>query len=98
MQRPEEALAAFTHAIDLSPYPRNAPWGSSFYSRVAAGRARIWLSRGEIDRAIDFQKQAVAFTPNDPARLTQLADLYDMRDNAGPAKTGNTGGAQPHSQ
>ena len=85
MQRPEEALKAFARAVRLSPYPRSSPWGSSFYARVAAGRARVWLSRGDIDRAIEFQKQAVELTPHDPTRLTQLAEMYEARGRAGQA-------------
>jgi tetratricopeptide (TPR) repeat protein len=79
MRRPEEALKAFARAVRLSPYPRNSPWGAWFYARVAAGRARVWLSRGQVDRAIEFQKQAVELTPLDPARWTQLAELYKAR-------------------
>jgi Flp pilus assembly protein TadD len=37
------------------------------------------MSRGNVDRAIEFQKQAVDLTPLDPARLTQLAEMYEAR-------------------
>ena len=79
MRRPDEAMQAFARAARLSPYASSSPWGSSFYARVAAGRARVWLSQGDIDRAIEFQKQAVELTPLDSARVTQLAELYEAR-------------------
>jgi tetratricopeptide (TPR) repeat protein len=82
MRRPEEALKAFAHAVRLSPNPSSAPEGSSFYARVAAGRARVWRSQGDLDRAIEFQKQAVELAPLDPERWTQLAELYEARGRA----------------
>jgi hypothetical protein len=65
---------------------------------VAAGRARVWLSRGDIDRAIEFQKQAVELTPHDFARSEQLAEIYEARDRTKPAKQTNEGASQPHSK
>jgi len=82
MGRHQEALEAFTRADRLSPYPRGSAWGSAFYARVAAGRARVWLSQGDVDRAIEYQKQAVALTPNDAALLAQLAEMYEARGRA----------------
>jgi tetratricopeptide (TPR) repeat protein len=82
MGRPAEALKAFASAVRLSPYSSKSPWGSSFYARVAAGRARVYLSQGDVDRAIEFQKQAVELAPLDPARVTQLAELYEARGRA----------------
>ena len=98
MQRPEDALKAFTRALRLSPYSSNTPWGSSFLARVAAGRARVWLSRGDIDRAIEFQKQAVELTPHDFARSEQLAEMYQERDHASPAQQTHDGASQPRSK
>ena len=96
MQRPEEALEAFARAVRLSPYPRSSPWGSLFYARVAEGRARVWLSRGDTDRAIEFQKQAVELTPHDPERLAKLAEMYEARDRAGQAPDAGPSAAEPH--
>jgi len=98
MQRSQQALKAFAHAVRLSSYPRNSPWGNSFYARVAAGRARVWLSQGDIDRAIEFQKQAVELAPHDPALSAQLADLYEARGRTVPAKQPDQGAAQRHSK
>jgi tetratricopeptide (TPR) repeat protein len=98
MSRPEEALKAFARAVRLSPYPRSSPWGSSFYARAAAGRARIWLSRGDVDRAIEFQKQAVELTPHDPERLTQLAEMYEARGRAGLSPEAGQPAPEPHSK
>jgi tetratricopeptide (TPR) repeat protein len=82
MRRPEEALKAFARAVRLSPYSSTSPWGSSFYARVAAGRARVWQSQGHLDRAIEFQKQAVGLAPLDAARWAQLAELYKTQGRA----------------
>jgi len=81
MQRPQEALKEFAHAVRLSNYASNSPEGAQFYSRVAAGRARAWLiqSMAGVDRAVELQKQAVDLTPLDPMRWTQLADLYKLQ-------------------
>jgi tetratricopeptide (TPR) repeat protein len=98
MQRPEDALKAFARAVHLTPYSSNTPWGSSFFARVAAGRARVWLSRGDLDRAIEFQKQAVELSPHDFARLTQLAEMYEARDRANLAKQAKERASQPQSK
>jgi tetratricopeptide (TPR) repeat protein len=98
MRRPEEALKAFARAVRLSPYPGTSPWGSSFYARVAAGRARVWLSQGDVDRAIEFQKQVVELTPLDPARWTQLAELYEARGRADLAQQADQRAAELHSK
>ena len=84
MQRPEEALKEFAHAVRLSPYASNSQEGAAFYSRVAAGRARAWViqSMKGVDRAVEFQKQAVELTPLDPLRWTQLAELYRLQGRA----------------
>jgi tetratricopeptide (TPR) repeat protein len=81
MERPEDALKEFAHAVRLSPYASNSQEGAPFYSRVASGRARAWLiqSTAGVDRAVEFQKQAVELTPLDPMRWTQLADLYKLQ-------------------
>jgi tetratricopeptide (TPR) repeat protein len=82
MRRPEEALKAFARAVQRSPYASGSPSGSSFYARVAVGRARAWLSQGDVDRAIEFQKQALELAPIDPDRWAQLAELYKARGRA----------------
>ncbi|HXW15600.1 MAG TPA: tetratricopeptide repeat protein, partial [Terriglobia bacterium] len=98
MSRPEEALKAFSRAVHLSPYPRSSPWGRSFYARVAVGRARVWLSWGDVNRAIEFQKQAVELTPHDPERLAQLAEMYEARGRAGPATEADQHASELHSK
>jgi tetratricopeptide (TPR) repeat protein len=98
MRRPEEALKAFERAVRLSPYASTSPWGSSFYARVAAGRAQVWESRGDLDRAIEFQKQAVELAPLDPARLTQLAELYEARGRADLAQKAHQRAEELHSK
>jgi tetratricopeptide (TPR) repeat protein len=98
MRRPDEALKAFARAVRLSPYSSNSPWGSSFYARVAAGRARAWQSQGDVDRAIQFQKQAVELTPDDPARWTQLAELYKTQGRADLAQQADQRAAELHSK
>lgn len=92
------ALAAFARAARLSPYDTSSPWGTAFYARLAEGQARAWQTRGDIDRAIEFQKRAVELTPMDAARVSQLADLYDARRRAGLAKHADQGAPQPHSK
>jgi Tfp pilus assembly protein PilF len=49
---------------------------------VAAGRARVWQSRGDVNRAIEFQKEAVELAPHDAARWAQLAELYKSQGRA----------------
>ena len=81
MQRPEEALREFAHAVSLSPYASDSQDGAPFFSRVAAGRARAWVmqSMAGVDRAVELQKHAVQLTPLDPLRWAQLADLYRLQ-------------------
>jgi tetratricopeptide (TPR) repeat protein len=98
MNRPDEALEAFARAVRLTPYSRSSPWGRVFYARVAAGRARIWRGRGDLDRAIEFQKEAVDLTPHDPARSSELAELYEARGHTGPAKQPDAVALQPTSK
>ena len=98
MRRPEKALQALARAVRLSPYPSSSPWGSSFYARVAAARARVWLNQGNLDRAIEFQKQAVDLTPLDPARLTQLEELYEARGRADLAHQAHQRAAEPNAK
>jgi len=81
MHRSEEALKALALALRLSPYPSSSQQGAQFYARVATGRARAWLalSTDGVDRAVEFQKQAVELTPLDPGRWMQLAELYKIQ-------------------
>jgi tetratricopeptide (TPR) repeat protein len=84
MQKPEEAMKEFDHAVRLSPYSTNSKEGAVFYSRVAAGRARATVvkSMEGVDRAVEYQKEALKLTPNDPLRWSQLADLYRLQGRA----------------
>ena len=91
MQRPHEALKEFDHAVSVNTYASNSPEGAPFYARIAAGRARALIiqSMADVDRAVEFQKQAVALTPRDPDRWAQLADLYKLQGRTELAQQAN---------
>ncbi len=82
MHRPQEALKAFARAASKSPYAVNSPEGAEFSARVARGQALAWQNLGDLNRAIEFQKRAVAFTPEDPEGWSQLAGLYKAQGRA----------------
>ncbi len=80
MNQPQDALRAFDRALRLSPYRGEAAArGADFQAGVAAGRARAWHSLGDLARAVSFQEQAVEYSPRDPARWRELAELYQAQ-------------------
>jgi len=77
LNRQHDALAAFARAEAASPYRGDSETlGPEFYARIAEGRGRVWRARGDAGAAIVFFEQAVARTPQSPARWTLLAEAY----------------------
>ncbi|HUK87236.1 MAG TPA: hypothetical protein VLT85_06190 [Terriglobales bacterium] len=81
LHQPEEALAAFGRAERSSPYKSGeaSAAGAEFQAQIAEGRARAWRDRNDLTRAVQFQEQAVKFTPDNPVRWMALAALYDAQ-------------------
>lgn len=86
-QRPREALAAFDQAARFAARRDSSTTsGAEFYAALAEGRGHAWFLLGDLQRAIEFQEQAVHFTPRDGRRWKDLAYLYQA--------TGRTSDAQ----
>lgn len=81
LHRPKEALAAFDRAQSTSPYKSGeaSAAGAEFQAQIAEGRARAWRELNDLTRAVQFEEQALKFTPNVPARWMELAALYDAQ-------------------
>lgn len=75
MSQPQQALDAFAAA---SSAPRYDPPGiaSDFAPQLAEGRARAWHALGDLGRALEYQQQALKFTPDNAQRWKDLADIY----------------------
>ena len=50
--------------------------GRGFFAQTAAGRASAYSQLGETQRAIDAQKEAIRWTPEDAGAWKALGDLY----------------------
>jgi len=75
MNQPQHALEAFDVAEAKSDYePPDVR--IEIETRVAEGRAHIWASLGDLNRAVRFQQQALSLTPSNPELWTTLAKFY----------------------
>jgi tetratricopeptide (TPR) repeat protein len=80
MNQPQEALAAFNQAERASPYRGDSSdLGKQFSAQIAEGRARAYRQMNEMDRAVAQQKLATNLTPENPARWSALADLFEAQ-------------------
>ena len=78
LRKPAEALLAFDHALQSSPFGIGGQMlGANFRALVATGQARAEYQLGHLVQAILFQKEAVQLTPEDAKLWAGLADLYD---------------------
>jgi tetratricopeptide (TPR) repeat protein len=75
MKQPQEALEAFDAADAKSHYE---PPDSRFRieTQVTEGRAVAWANMGDLDRAVEFEREALKLTPSNPELWTTLAQLY----------------------
>lgn len=77
LQRPQEALSALDQAAKFSAWvDSSTAIGAEFNAKIAEDRAGIWLSQGNVQRAVEFEEQAVHFTPHNAQRRMKLAALY----------------------
>ncbi len=80
MGRFRDALDALDDAERLSPYRgRTETVGADFHAQVALGKARAWKSLGDLAQATTFQEQALKYSPGDPTRWLELAELYQSQ-------------------
>lgn len=83
LNQPQEALAAFEHAEDKSPYRgESSDLGKQFNSQVAEGRARAYRQMNDPDRAVAEQELAVRLSPDNAGWWTELAELYQAQGQA----------------
>jgi tetratricopeptide (TPR) repeat protein len=80
MGQPQKALDAFDDASRFDIFANDSgSIAAEVHAQVAEGQARAWWALGERDRAIDLQKKATEFTPQNSARWKQLAGLYQAQ-------------------
>lgn len=75
-QHPAAALADFDKATKYDILQDTAS-GAEFRASIAEGRAVAWYGLADASRAIEFEKQAVQFTPSDKQRWKNMAKLYE---------------------
>jgi tetratricopeptide (TPR) repeat protein len=84
MNQPQNALAALDQAERESPYKSSSSdLAKEFNARIAEARALAYRQLNELDRAIAEQKLATNLTPENSARWTALAELYDAEGQSG---------------
>lgn len=77
LQQPRRALDDFALAEKYAPYRHGGEeLAAEFYAQLAEGRAEAWRRLTDLTRAIDFQRQALRWTPGAASRWSKLADLY----------------------
>lgn len=75
--RPYAALESFAKAEKSTPFRASAQGlGAEFYVRLNTGRAQAWRNVGDLARATQSMKDALAFSPSDPNLRQALAELY----------------------
>jgi tetratricopeptide (TPR) repeat protein len=75
MKQPQEALKAFDAADAKSHYePPDARF--KIETQVTEGRAVAWANMGDLDRAVEFEREALKLTPSNPQLWATLAQLY----------------------
>lgn len=83
LRHPREALAAFDEATRSElKWGVTTPDLAEFHARVAEGRANAWVQLGDATRVIQYELQALQFTPGNPDRWKKLADLYESMGNS----------------
>ena len=74
---PDEALRSFDRAEAESPFKGEAEvLATEFYAQLDQGRAEAWRCKGDLTKAIEFQKRAAERTPASQKRWVDLANLY----------------------
>jgi Tfp pilus assembly protein PilF len=78
LHRPESALLDFSKSEEVirrSQGRMNIT--PEFFAQIAAGRAQACLATGQLQRAIEWQQEAVRRMPEDPSAWQALARIYD---------------------
>jgi tetratricopeptide (TPR) repeat protein len=78
MKRPQEALDAFKTA-EAKSFREPPDTRINIEAKLAEGRAMAWADMGDLDRAVEFQREALKVTPLDPQLWTTLARFYEAQ-------------------
>ncbi len=75
-RNPVAALADFDEAANYDILKDNSASSAEFHASIAEGRAVAWYVLSDTSRAIEFEEQAVRFTPGNKQRWKDMANLY----------------------
>jgi Flp pilus assembly protein TadD len=78
MKRPQEALDAFESA-EAKSFREPPDNRTKLEAKLAEGRAMAWADMRDLNRAVEFQREALKFTPSDPELWTTLARFYEAQ-------------------
>jgi tetratricopeptide (TPR) repeat protein len=78
MKRPQEALDAFK-AAEAKSFREPPDTRIKIETKLAEGCAMAWADMGDLDRAVEFEREALNLTPSDPQLWTTLARLYEAQ-------------------
>jgi len=78
MKRPQEALDAFK-AAEAKLFREPPDTRIKIETNLAEGRAMAWADMGDLDRAVEFEREALNVTPSDPHLWTTLARFYEAQ-------------------
>jgi len=78
MKRPQEALDAFK-AAEAKSFREPPDTRIKIETMLAEGRAMAWADMGDLDRAVEFEREALNITPSDPHLWTTLARFYEAQ-------------------
>lgn len=75
----DNALKTFDEAVRSAPSGVGSADGGNFDFMVAQGRSGAWQLRGNLEKAVSFQEEAVRCEPKAPQPLQRLAELYRLQ-------------------
>ena len=78
LKRPDDALEAFK-AAEAKLFREPPDTRITIEAKVAEGRAMVWADKGDLDRAVASQREALKVTPSDPQLWTTLARFYEAQ-------------------
>jgi tetratricopeptide (TPR) repeat protein len=78
MKRPHEALDAFK-AGEAKSVREPPDTRIKIETKLAEGRAMAWADMGDLDRAVESEREALNLTPSDPQLWTMLARFYEAQ-------------------
>jgi tetratricopeptide (TPR) repeat protein len=78
MKRPQDALEAFK-AAEAKSVREPPDTRIIIETKLAEGRAMAWADMGDLDRAVEFEQEALKVTPSDPQLWATLARFYEAQ-------------------